>query len=105
MPYPDSNTRARAELVDDRITTEYLWKRKTLGCVTEAELWEYEDWRDRICQLYAELIDRATAAYLAPAARRKSRNDQLSDPRVVCCNILGGRQSAESPPQSLIAGQ
>ena len=40
MPYPDSNTRARAELVDDRITTEYLWKRKTSGCVTEAELWE-----------------------------------------------------------------
>ena len=40
MPYPDSNTRARAELVDDRITTEYPWKRKTLGCVTEAELWE-----------------------------------------------------------------
>jgi hypothetical protein len=28
------------------------------SCVTEAELWEYEDRRDRICQLYAELIDR-----------------------------------------------
>ena len=31
------------------------------SCVTEAELWEYEDRRDRICQLYAELIDQGVA--------------------------------------------
>jgi hypothetical protein len=30
---------------------------EAFGCVTEAELCEYEDRRDRVCQLYAELID------------------------------------------------
>ena len=60
MPSPDSNTGARAEQVD-LIELDPLEK-KTFGCVTEAELWEYEDRRDRICQLYAELIDREAAA-------------------------------------------
>ena len=105
MPSPDSTTRARAELVDLLESQLNTLEKETFGCVTEAELWEYEDRRDRICQRYAELIDREAAAYLAPAARRESRNDHLSDPRVVCCSTLGGRQSAESPPQSLIAGQ
>jgi hypothetical protein len=54
MPSPDSTRRARAELAD-------LLK-ETFGCATEAELREYEDRRDRICHLYAELIDREAAA-------------------------------------------
>ena len=37
-------------------------ERETFGGVTEEELCEYEDWRDRICELYAELIDREAAA-------------------------------------------
>jgi hypothetical protein len=37
-------------------------EKETFGCVTEAELWEYEDRRNRISQLYAELIDQEAAA-------------------------------------------
>lgn len=37
-------------------------ERETFGGVTEAELCEYEDRYDRICELYAELIDREAAA-------------------------------------------
>lgn len=37
-------------------------ERETLGGVTEEELCEYEGRRDRICELYAELIDREAAA-------------------------------------------
>jgi hypothetical protein len=37
-------------------------ERETFGGVTEEELCEYEDMRDRICELYAELIDREAAA-------------------------------------------
>jgi hypothetical protein len=61
MPSPDSNTRARAELVDLIESQLNTLEKKSFGC-TEAELWEYEDRRDRICQLYAELIDREGAA-------------------------------------------
>jgi hypothetical protein len=43
---------------DDRNTLE----KETFGCVTEAELREYEGRRDRICKLSAELIDREAAA-------------------------------------------
>ena len=89
MRSPDSKTRARTELVDLIKTQLNTLENKTFGCVTEAGLWEYEDRRDRICQLYAELIDREAAGYLA-AARSKSRNDHLSDPRVVCCSTVGG---------------
>jgi len=62
MPSPDSNTRARAELVDLIESQLNTLEKKAFGCVAEAELWEYEDRRDRICQLYAELIDREAAA-------------------------------------------
>jgi len=37
-------------------------EKETFGVVTEAELCEYEDRRDRIRQLYAELIDREAVA-------------------------------------------
>jgi hypothetical protein len=37
-------------------------ERETFGGVTEAELVEYEDRHDRICELYAKLIERETAA-------------------------------------------
>jgi hypothetical protein len=37
-------------------------ERETFGGVTEAELAEYEDRHDRICELYAKLIDREAAA-------------------------------------------
>jgi len=37
-------------------------ERETFGGVTEEELCEYEDRRDRMCALYAELIDREAAA-------------------------------------------
>ena len=62
MPSPDSKTRARAELVDLIESQLNTLEKETFGCVTEAELCEYEDRRDRICQLYAELIDREAAA-------------------------------------------
>jgi hypothetical protein len=51
VPSPDSKTRARAEL-DDLIESQLnTLEKKAFGCVTvtEAELWEYEDRRDRIC--------------------------------------------------------
>ena len=62
MPSPDSKARARAEiitLIESQLNT---LEKETFGVVTEAELCEYEDRRDRICQLYAEIIDRETAA-------------------------------------------
>jgi hypothetical protein len=37
-------------------------ERETFGGVTEAELCEYEDRHDRICELYGQLIDREAAA-------------------------------------------
>src|SRR5580693_7633059 len=52
------------------------------------------------CPVWLSLI---SSLSLAICARRKSRNDHLSDPRVMCCSAVGGQQSAESPPQSLIA--
>jgi hypothetical protein len=58
MPSPDSTTRVRAELVNLIESQLNTLENQTFGCVTEAELSEYEDRRDRICQLYAELIDR-----------------------------------------------
>ena len=62
MPSPDSKTRARAELVDLLESQLNTLEKETFGVVTEAELCEYEDRRDRIRQLYAELIDREAAA-------------------------------------------
>ena len=57
MPPTDSKTRAPAvpvDLIESQLNT---LEKNILGCVTEAELWEYKDRRDRICQLYAEPID------------------------------------------------
>jgi len=62
MPSSDSKTRARAELVDLLESQLNTLEKETFGCVTEAELCEYEDRGNRICQLYAELIDREEAA-------------------------------------------
>jgi hypothetical protein len=62
MPSPDSEARARAELVDLLESQLNTLEKETFGCVTEAELGEYDDRRDRICHLYAELIEREAAA-------------------------------------------
>jgi len=62
MPSSDSKTRARAELVDLLESQLNTLEKETFGCVTEAELCEYEDRGNRICQLYAELIDRQASA-------------------------------------------
>jgi hypothetical protein len=62
MPSPDSKTRARAEMIDLIESQLNTLENQTFGCVTETELCEYEDRRDRICQLYAELIDQRASA-------------------------------------------
>ena len=62
MLSPDSTTRARAELADLLESQLNTLEKDTYGCVTEAELREYEDRNDRIRHLYAELIDREAAA-------------------------------------------
>ena len=61
MPSPDSKTRARAELIELIESQLKTLERETFGGVTEAELREYEDRRDRIGQLYTEVIDREAA--------------------------------------------
>ena len=63
MPSPDSKARVRAELVDLIESQLNTLEKETFGvATTEAELCEYEDRRDRISQLYAELINRDAAA-------------------------------------------
>ena len=62
MPSPDSKTRARAEMIDLLESQLNTLENQTFGCVTEVELCEYEDRRDRICQVYAELIDQRPPA-------------------------------------------
>ena len=62
MLSPDSKTRARDELVDLIESQLETLEKETFGVVTVAELCEYQDRRDRICQLYADLIDREAAA-------------------------------------------
>jgi hypothetical protein len=47
------------ELIESQLDT---LEKKTIGSLTEADLCEYEHRRDRICQIYAELIDREPAA-------------------------------------------
>ena len=61
MPSPDSKTRACTELVELLDSQLDTLEKETFGCATELELCEYEDRRDRICQLYAELTDRQAA--------------------------------------------
>jgi hypothetical protein len=58
MQSPESQTRARAELLDLIDSQLNTLEKETFGVVTEAELCEYEDRSDRIRQLYAELIGR-----------------------------------------------
>jgi hypothetical protein len=62
MPSPDCNALARAELADLIRTQLITLEKEVFGVVTEAELREYEDRRERISQLYAELTDRETVA-------------------------------------------
>jgi hypothetical protein len=62
MPSLDSKTRVCAELADLIESQLNTLEKETFGVVTEAELCEYEDRRDRICQLYAEIFDREAAA-------------------------------------------
>ena len=62
MPSPNRKTRARAELVDLIESQLNTLEKETFGCVAKAELREYEGRRDRISQLYTELIDREGAA-------------------------------------------
>ena len=61
MPSP-AKERARAELADLINSQLNTLEKETFGVVTEADLCEYEDRRDRIRQLYTELIDREAAA-------------------------------------------
>jgi hypothetical protein len=62
MPSPGSKARARAELVDLIESQLDTLEKETFGVVTEAELCEYESRRDRIGELYAELINCEAAA-------------------------------------------
>jgi len=62
MPSPDSKTRAQAELVQLIESQLSTLEKETFGVITEAELCEYENRRDRIGQLYAELVDGKAAA-------------------------------------------
>jgi hypothetical protein len=62
MPSPDSKIRARDELVDLIKSQLNTLEKETFGCATEVELCEYDGRRDRISQLYAELIDNRKAA-------------------------------------------
>ena len=48
MPSPDSKTHARAELVGLLESQLNTLEKETFGCVTEAELCEYEDRRSFI---------------------------------------------------------
>jgi hypothetical protein len=62
MRSPNLKTRARAEIVNLIELQLNTLEKETFGCITEAELREYEDRRNRISRLYAELIERETAA-------------------------------------------
>ena len=61
MRSSDSRTRVHHKLVDLLESQLNTLEKETFGCVTEGELCEYEERRDRICQLYAELFDREAA--------------------------------------------
>jgi hypothetical protein len=47
------------DLLESQLNT---LENQSFVCVTETELCEYADRRDRICQLYAELIDQRASA-------------------------------------------
>ena len=58
----DSKARHYAEIVELIESQLDTLEKETFGCLTDADLCEYEDRRDRICQIYAEVIDREPAA-------------------------------------------
>jgi hypothetical protein len=58
----DSNTHARAELFDLIEAQLDTLEKEKFGCITKAELHEYEGRCDRIHQLCAELNNREAAA-------------------------------------------
>jgi len=57
MPSPASKISAHAELVDLLKSQLNALEKQIFGGITDAELLEYEDRRDRISRLCAELID------------------------------------------------
>ena len=61
MPSHDSQ-HVRSELVVLLEAQLDVLEKETFGGVSEAELCEYEDRHDRICELYDELLERESAA-------------------------------------------
>lgn len=62
MSSPDSKTHARAELFDLIESQLDTLEKEKFGCITKAELVEYDDRCDRIHQLCAELSEGEAAA-------------------------------------------
>ena len=61
MPSNDTQN-VRSELIVLLEAQLNVLEKETFGAVTEAELCEYEDRHDRICELYDELLERESAA-------------------------------------------
>ena len=61
MPFHDTQ-HVRSELIVLLEAQMNVLEKETFGGVTEAELCEYEDRHDRICELYDELLERESAA-------------------------------------------
>ena len=58
----DSKAQHYAEIVELTESQLATLEKETFGCLTKTDHCEYEDRRDRICQIYAEFIDREPAA-------------------------------------------
>ena len=71
MPSPNSEARARAELVNLLESQPKTLETQTFGCVTEAELRKYEDRHERIRRLFAELITEKRPRSLAPRCQEE----------------------------------
>lgn len=56
MPSHDTQ-QVRSELIGLLDAQLHVLEKETFGSVTEAELCEYEDRHDRICELYDELFE------------------------------------------------
>ena len=61
MPSHDSQ-HVRSELIVLLDAQLDVLEKETFGGVSEAELCEYEDRHDRICELYDELLEHESAA-------------------------------------------
>ena len=61
MPFHDMR-QVRSELIVLLEAQLDVLEKETFGGVSEAELCEYEDRHDRICELYDELLERESAA-------------------------------------------